>query len=119
RKIQSSEKARSGRTTKVVEMVIRDGKVKMVEKEVIEDVKQGEEEEMDALEQTMNQDKLKHEASLAKNTWDPQRDQNRWAKPVYVSQSRSEKPDTAPPLTRERVQQNKVDDVELVAAMYS
>ncbi|QBM88063.1 zinc finger motif-containing protein, C2HC5-type [Metschnikowia aff. pulcherrima] len=119
RKIQSSEKARSGRTKKVVEMVIRDGKVKMVEKEVIEDVKQGEEEEMDALEQTMNQDKLKHEASLAKNTWDPQRDQNRWAKPVYVLQSRLEKPDPAPPLIRERVQQNKVDNAELVAAMYS
>ncbi|GEQ70262.1 hypothetical protein JCM33374_g3938 [Metschnikowia sp. JCM 33374] len=121
RKIQSSEKARSGRTKKVVEMVIRDGKVKMVEKQVIDDSAHvAEEDEMEDLEQSLLSDKLNHEAALAKNTWDFKKDQDKWEKPVYIPQKAFDTSDSAVALpARERVQQNKLDNAELVAAMYS
>lgn len=120
RKTQSKEKARTGRTKKVVEMVIRDGKVKMVEKHVVdEDANDAEEEEMDVLEQTIKQDKLHHESSLAKNTWDYKRDQDKWEKPVYIPQNTVHESEPVALPNRERVQQNKLDNAELVAAMYS
>ncbi|OBA16960.1 zf-C2HC5-domain-containing protein [Metschnikowia bicuspidata var. bicuspidata NRRL YB-4993] len=121
RKSQSKEKARTGRTKKVVEMVIRDGKVKMVEKQVIDDeASVAEEDEINTLEQTINLDKLLHEAVLSKNTWDPKKDQEQWEKPVYIPQKVISESDLTPDSpARERVQQNKLDNAELVAAMYS
>lgn len=124
RKIELQEKARSGRTKKVVEMVIKNGKVKMVEKLVASEDPPDEEAEMDELQGLIKQEKLDQELTLAKNTWDYDKEQDKWEKPVYVSEksgkesSRAEK--SLPFLPSiSRVQMGDIDSDMLVAAMPS
>lgn len=90
RKIELQEKARVGRTKKVVEMVIKDGKVKMVEKLVAAEESPQEEAEIEELQGIINQEKLDSELSLAKNTWDYEKEQDKWDKPIYVSEHQNE-----------------------------
>lgn len=83
RKYEEQKKERTGRTKKVMEMVIRDGKVKMVERHVEADTTEHDDEIKD-LQEEIQQEKIDQELSMAKNTWDYENDDKKWARPVYV-----------------------------------
>lgn len=119
RKTESQEKKRSGRTKSVMEMVIKNGKVTMVEKQVIED-HAPEDKDIDELEQTIKQQKADSEADLSRNVWDYEKDQEKWVSPIYESLGGEKSVlDSSFKPRAGRVQQNKLDEAELVAAMYS
>lgn len=93
RKHESDEKERSGRGKKIVEMVIRDGKVHMVEK--YSSAAQGkdiEDEEIQKLEDTLKDTKRKNEQTMSKNIWDYEEDRSKWEKPVYFVKDESHIP---------------------------
>lgn len=120
RKIELQEKSRTGRTKKVVEMVIKDGKVKMVEKLVASDDPPEEQAEIEQLLEIIKQEKLDLELALAKNTWDFEKDEGKWERPVYIPEEGS-KPKSADAFvpTVARVQFGETDEDLLVAAMPS
>lgn len=120
RKIELQEKARTGRTKKVVEMVIKDGKVKMVEKLVASEEPPEEQAEIEELLEIIKQEKLDLELALARNTWDYEKDQNKWEKPTYIADEHS-KAKTTPQYipTTNRVQFGESDSDLLVAALPS
>lgn len=118
RSFEAEEKSRMGRSKKVVEMVIKDGKVKMVEKMV---QSPDDQEEIEALERDIRHEKLSQERELSKNVWDFESDLNKWEKPIYVN-SGDLRNDESATLNKEaisasRVQHETLDNVELVAAM--
>lgn len=117
RKIELQEKARTGRTKKVLEMVIKDGKVKMVEKLVTAEEPVEEKQEINDLNELIKQEKLDQELAMAKNTWDYEQDENRWEKPVYVFQPNAMASNE--PAQTSRVQVGHLDSDELVAALPS
>ncbi|CAK7895968.1 RQC trigger complex subunit Rqt4p [[Candida] anglica] len=92
RKHEQTASARTGRGKKVVEMVIRNGKVVMVEKQddSIDDDDGTPEEsnEIKELEDQLKQKKKLEEANLSKNTWDYEKDSTIWEKPVYIGESK-------------------------------
>jgi len=118
RKIELQEKARTGRQKKVVEMVIKDGKVKMVEKLVASDDIPEEEAEIEELNGLIKQEKLDLELALAKNTWDYTKEQDKWERPVYMGDrgSKSKLPELP---TISRVQLGISDPDQLVASLPS
>lgn len=116
RAFENEDKSRVGRSNKVVEMVIKDGKVKMVEK--IVNVSEESRQDIEELEKEIRREKLANEQDLTKNIWDYESDQNKWEKPVYVSKNgtSSQNPIIERP---SRVQYDQMDNVELVATMPS
>lgn len=82
RKHLENKKIRTGRGKRVVEMVIRDGKVSMVEKTVAED-NEDEDNEIEELEDQIKLEKTAGERELSKNVWDYEADKKKWEKPVY------------------------------------
>lgn len=123
RKIEEHEKSRTGRSKVVVEMVIKDGKVKMVEKLVIShDEPQPEDKDIEELLQVIHQDKLAQEIEMSKRTWDYEKEQDKWERPVYTpSESAAvRKADVSVSVpSKSRVQFGYDNDDELVAAMPS
>lgn len=117
RKIELQEKARTGRTNKVLEMVIKDGKVKMVEKLVTTEEPAEEKKEINDLNEIIKQEKLDQELAMAKNTWDYEQDENKWEKPVYIFQPNGKVSDES--ARTSRVQLGHLDSDELVAALPS
>lgn len=85
RKIEEQESVSTGRYKKVVEMVIKDGKVTMVEKLVINHEVPEEEQEIEELQGVLKQEKLDQEVAMAKHSWDYEKEQDKWEKPVYFS----------------------------------
>lgn len=118
RKVQHQDKVSTGRTKKVVEMVIRDGKVTMVEKHVISHEPEKETAEIEDLEKTLRENKMDAEATLASNKWDYESDRNRWAKPVYLGGVKDRKEAASEPL-HARVQFDVLSSDELITAMPS
>lgn len=120
RKHEEQKKQRTGRTKKVVEMVIKDGKVKMVEKHVEAETTEDDDEIKD-LQEEIQQEKIDQELALAKNTWDYENDVQKWAKPVYVSSGSSTTQITAQSLPKHsKVQFGEgLDNDELVVAIPS
>lgn len=120
RSFEAEESSRVGRSKKVVEMVIKDGKVKMVEKMVHMTDEQADIEE---LEKELKKEKLSQEHELSKNVWDYERDLNKWEKPIYTSSGEPNNDGTVAGneyiSSSSRVQHGAVDDVELVTAMPS
>lgn len=116
RKIQLQEKARTGRTKKVMEMVIKDGKVSMVEKHLIED-NEPDANEIKELDTLAKQEKVDQESSMIKNFWDYEKDQDKWEKPVYVFEPVSEAPNVE--WKDSKVQLDSLDSNELVAMLPS
>lgn len=120
RSFEAEEKSRMGRSKKVVEMVIKDGKVKMVEKLVqsTED-----HDDIEELEKELKSEKLSQEHELSKNVWNYESDLNRWEKPVYVSSGGLNYDEIATinkeVLPASRVQHEAIDNVELVTTMPS
>lgn len=117
RKIQSQEKARSGRSTNVLEMVIKDGKVKMVEKLVSTGETDTEKKEIDELNDIIKQEKLDQEIAMAKNTWDYEHDEDKWEKPVYVFLPNNKATEETP--QNSRVQLGDLNGDELIVALPS
>lgn len=119
RKIELHEKARTGRTKKVVEMVIRDGKVKMVEKLVASEENPEDEAEIEELQGLIKQEKLDLELALAKNSWDYTKEQDKWERPVYMGDGGSSH-NKLPELPMvSRVQLGSSDTDQLVASLPS
>lgn len=119
RKIELQEKARTGRTKKVVEMVIKDGKVKMVEKIVASEENAQQEAEIEELQGIIKQDKLDLELALAKNTWDYTKEQDKWERPVYMGGGGSSHKKLPELPTVSRVQLGSSDTDQLVASLPS
>lgn len=118
RKYEDEVKSRSGRGKKVVEMVIKDGKVNMVERTINTADDPENDKEMETLENEIKESKLQSEANLSRNVWDYKND-NKWEKPVYVpSSSRKETSNELPSKMNARVQLYGTDDEnELVSAL--
>lgn len=116
KKYEDTHKERTGRGKKVVEMVIKDGKVTMVEKYVAT-TKKGEDDEIQEMEASLRDHKIAEDETLSQNIWDYERDKQRWEKPVYTS-SKDEPLNGAPFLPKQRVQlAGGKDDMELLVAM--
>lgn len=116
RKIEHQEKSRTGRTKKVVEMVIKDGKVKMIEKHIV-DENPTEDLEIGGLEDDIKQSKMDQEVLLAKYSWDYEKEIDKWERPKYVSTQTWTAQELM--LLKSRVQQAQLDSSELVTAMPS
>lgn len=121
RKLEEQKKQSTGRTKKVVEMVIKDGKVKMVEK-YVESEEGPADEEIEELQSALKEERLNEDADAVKQSWDFEEDTNRWSKPVYKPLKEQE--DSAhhaeqkkQEILRSRVQFADADSNELVAAM--
>lgn len=118
RKYDEEEKVRSGRGERRVEMVIKDGKVKMVEKygpapEESEDGGNDKgKDDISELEDKLKSDKSNMEEALTKNVWDYEGDSKRWEKPVYKPKQRLQEDDI------KRVQAEKENGEELIVSMY-
>ncbi|CAH2351815.1 RQC trigger complex subunit Rqt4p [[Candida] railenensis] len=98
RKNKTTEMNRTGRGKKIVEMVIRNGKVEMVERNAIpgevtpslpnsenEDASDFEDQaEIRELEQKIKDKKSIEDSSISKNVWDYEKDSETWEKPVYI-----------------------------------
>ena len=119
RTLEAVGKAREGRSNRVVEMVIRDGSVKMVEK-VVNMSDEGQR-DIEQLEKEIHQEKLAQEQALFKNVWDYESELNKWQKPVYVGDrgaaDTSVNEDSVKILNR--VQHDNLDSDDLVALMAS
>lgn len=115
KKYEDTNKERSGRGKKVVEMVIKDGKVTMVEKYVAT-TKKEEDEEIQDMEDALRDHKISEDDVLSQNIWDYKKDQHRWEKPIYAAAEGAS--GDGPVLPKQRVQLvGGEDDMELVVAM--
>lgn len=95
RKYEENKKSRTGRGNKTVEMVIKDGKVTMVEKHStgsMKDDDESEDEEIVDLESQVKQDKNEMESSASKSFWDYKNYGAKWEKPVYFTSENSTQP---------------------------
>lgn len=122
RKLDQQKKQSTGRTKKVVEMVIKDGKVKMVEKYVETDEKPEDDAEIEELQDALKEEKINEDAAAVQKTWDFESDKNKWSKPVYNSHTEADaqtEKDQHESLEhqRSRVQFADSDSDELVASM--
>lgn len=120
RKYEEAEKSRTGRGKKVVEMVIKNGKVHMVER-ITAAPKEEEEKEIDELESSLKDAKISKENKLSKNIWDYEKDQNKWEKPVYISSNTTSEQNIADVPLKQRVQigGSKNDETDLVVSLPS
>lgn len=119
RKYEEEEKTRAGRGKKVVEMVIKNGKVQMVERTIVTH-KEEDESEIRQLESSLKESKISKESELAKNIWDYESDKNRWEKPVYVSSNATNQDVIDVPI-KQRVQigDSRNDETDLVISLPS
>lgn len=117
RKYEESENSRTGKGGRTVEMVIKDGKVTMVEKYSTksEDVESN---DIKDLENQIHESKKKHEDLLAKNIWDYEADQNKWEKPVYQNMSSTNNDFNIPELKKRVQLDTSADPNELVVKLY-
>lgn len=127
RKNDGIKKARSGRGNKTVEMVIKDGKVTMVEKHSggsLKDDDESEDEEIIGLENKVKESKSENENASSKNIWDYNKYSNRWEKPLYVPSDNDldiqEIQKTDHQIIKPRVQfSNDTDENELLVSLPS
>lgn len=123
RKHDGIKSARSGRGNKTVEMVIKNGKVTMVEKQTTGNPTEDDGEDdgdMEDLESQIKDDKHKNESDLAKSIWDYDKYRNKWEKPVYIGSSNDMPDDVDPQAYKARVQfSNNADDNELLVSLPS
>jgi hypothetical protein len=122
RKQETTIAARTGRSKKVVEMVIKDGKVTMVENDRFsKSDDEDEDAEIKQLEDEIKKHKITHEQSLSENVWDYENDKNKWEKPVYISSGgTTSKPESQDAIIKSRIQFPTTEDsIDLVAALPS
>lgn len=102
RKHEEAQSKRTGRANKTVEMVIKDGKVKMVEKyvPVNEDEK---DDDIALLEEELKEDRRRKDEGIQK-FWDYEKDKERWQnKPSYLHRDKRIR-DNQTSLERSRIQ---------------
>lgn len=119
RKIESTEKDRVGRGDKIVEMVIKNGKVTMVEKTRMHNDDEGDPEDpsIKELEEQLKSNKKIKENEALQNVWDYEADSKKWTKPTYVS-SKNNLLDKNTKIDTGRVQfDNNKDETELVLSI--
>lgn len=125
RKHDGIKKARSGRGNRAVEMVIKDGKVTMVEKHVGSSMKEVDESEEDeeivGLKNKINESRNEGENASSKNIWDYNKYSNRWEKPLYLSSDTDfQKMQNTDQQYRPRVQfSNDAEENELLVSLPS
>lgn len=121
RKAEEQRKQRIGRTKKVVEMVIKDGKVKMVEKHIETEDTGEDDREIQELQNDLHNERLEQESTMAKNVWDYESDGKRWNRPVYLGIEKSNGgQDVTDAPKHSKVQPvDKVDSDELIVALPS
>lgn len=120
RKYEETEQKRIGKGKRTVEMVIKDGKVTMVEKYSTreeEDENDKDSKDIKDLENQLKSSKKKNEEVMAQNTWDYDADKDKWEKPVYASKPDSEIVEL-PGNVKKRVQLVTGDQIELIANLY-
>lgn len=93
RKQKDGELNRTGRGKKIVEMVIKNGKVEMIEKQggshhvggasIVSDEEDGE--DIKELEEQIKKKKNQDELKVQENVWDYERDSTNWEKPTYLT----------------------------------
>ncbi|OWB57505.1 hypothetical protein B5S28_g3454 [[Candida] boidinii] len=94
RKQELSEKQRSGRGKKVMNMAIRDGKVILQERSITADEEVGnfsDDEEIQDLQNAIKDEKKKDDDIKAKNSWNYEKDKLKWEKPVYIPNAEDDK----------------------------
>lgn len=114
KKYKELEKQRLGKDNKVVEMVIKDGKVKMVEK--VHDVSAKDDDEIQEIETQLKQEKKQREGEMLQTVWDYESDQQRWEKPIYIE--RKLKDGKQEKIDQHRVQFQQGDETEMVINIY-
>lgn len=114
RKIKEQEKERTGRSNKVMDMVIRDGKVLMVER-LADTSNAKEDNEIEALQSDVARQKMELDATMATNIWDYEQEQDKWEKPVY--QGKDAPSATSQEVFTLRVQYDELDSDELVSLL--
>jgi len=122
RKQETTKAARTGRSKKVVEMVIKDGKVTMVENDRFsKSDDEVDDAEIKQLEDEIKKHKIDHEQSLSENVWDYENDKNKWEKPVYIKAGgTANTSDSQDAVRKSRIQLPTTEDsIDLVAALPS
>ncbi|KAK6456582.1 putative zinc finger motif, C2HC5-type-domain-containing protein [Scheffersomyces xylosifermentans] len=120
RKQEDTVNSRTGRGEKSVEMVIKDGKVTMVEKHRVPKATEGEDSEISKLEEELRSTKQSSERDMSRNIWDFESDKNKWAKPVYTGTSDSthdEGETFSQPVLKPRVQFSELEGVDGIVAI--
>lgn len=117
RKYEENEIKRTGKGKRTVEMVIKDGKVTMVEKYGEDNDQEEDDQDIKELENQLKDTKRIHEQLLAQNVWDYEADEHKWEKPVYAPKETTKQVEDLPVL-KPRVQFDKFDETELVVNSY-
>lgn len=119
RKHEENESKRAGRGAKTIEMVIKDGKVTMIEKHhnTSSDQVEAEEKNIQAIEDEIRHNKMEADSKLGQQYWDHDNDRSKWERPVYVSTAQHNDANTAEKIqSRNRVQfMFDADENELLA----
>lgn len=120
KKIEDEEKVRTGRSKKSLQMVIKDGKVTMVETSV-PITRKDEDGEIKEIQEKMDEDK-RTESENSNGIWDFEKDANKWERPKYIQTSEKyvehEKPNNKRFEFQSRVQMPDIsDENELITAI--
>ncbi|CUM68143.1 uncharacterized protein PRCAT00005860001 [Priceomyces carsonii] len=85
RKDQDSKSKLTGRSQRALEMVIKDGKVTMVETHVPQPDSMEDDKEIKDLEDTIRTEREQGESANSRNIWDYETDSKKWQKPTFIS----------------------------------
>lgn len=118
RKYENSEKERSGRGKKVMDMVIRDGKAMWIEREGSgthsdDEMESKEDEQINAMEDTIKHAKNAKENEMILLIWNYEKESEKWDKPRYIA-SKDLEVDTNAIRVASKVRNDVVDTNELV-----
>ena len=123
RKYEATQKERAGRGEKTLEMVVKNGKVTMVEKQNKIENDPEYDKEIAQLEDEIRKNK-KQEGESMQNNWDYENDDRKLGKPIYIGSGEntsSENADGDAFLLKSRVQfpnSTDTDEAEILANMY-
>ncbi|KAK6462406.1 putative zinc finger motif, C2HC5-type-domain-containing protein [Scheffersomyces coipomensis] len=114
---EASKNERTGRGDKSIEMVIKDGKIQMVEKYRVH--KEPDNSDIKELEKEIQHEKSKNEIQSL-TSWDFEKDKNRWQKPVYASANQVASKDDIQDQMSSRVQfETSTNSEELLVSLPS
>lgn len=119
RKHEEAEQKRMGKGKRTVEMVIKDGKVNMVERYSSPQEEETEDTDIKELEGKIKTKQKEAENQMIQNVWDYESDQHRWERPVYTPSTKNPDSNNHNEILKKRVQLgSSQDQTELVASMY-
>ncbi|KAG2733481.1 hypothetical protein G9P44_003006 [Scheffersomyces stipitis] len=110
--------ARTGRGERSLEMVIKDGKVTMVEKQrAAKSQEHNEDPDISQLENEIRDSKKKGESAMSSYVWDFESDKTKWEKPVYTSTVEFKGNTSDISRLKPRVQFSQIEGVDLVVSL--